>query len=216
MLVTARILALGIALGSGPVASVALAEPPTAPGPATPAPARAPDGDRVSPRAPPDVIPSLTAAQREQITALRRRTRQQLAPQREQLRIKRGELSALWRAEPPSEATISKKLAELDALRAAMRPVLVKSRLASLALLTREQRQALWRPKRPHECDRCARHMHRGPGDEMAAPHAEWMMPWLDEGDELGLDADGTFELDPTPCAPGEAGPPANSPKERR
>lgn len=213
MLVTARTLAFTITVGCGALATVALAQPPSASGGrAAPPPATAPAADRRAPRTPPADIPSLSAAQQEQMAALRRQARQQLAPQLEQLRVKGVELRALWRAEPPSEAAILKKLTEIDALRAAMRPVLIKSRLASLALLTREQRQAWWRPNGPRECARHAHRMHHAPGDELA-PHGDGMMPWLDDAVDLGLDADGTFGLDPMPCSPREGGPPASSPR---
>jgi Spy/CpxP family protein refolding chaperone len=214
MLITARTVALGIALGCGAAATVAFAQPPPAPAsPPAPPSATGRAGDRLPPRSPPEDIPSLTALQREQLASLRRQTRQQLAPQREQLRIRRLELRALWLAEPPSEPAISKKLAELDAIRAVMRPTLVKNRLAHLALLTREQRAALWKPKPPHECPGCARHMRRRHDHQIAAPRSEKMTPWLDDADDLGLDGDGMFELDPIRCQPDEPGPPPSAKK---
>lgn len=216
MLVMARTVVLTIALGCG-AAAVALAEPPSAPGAgAAPSPATTPADDRLPPRTPPEDIPSLTAAQRERLASLRRQTRQQLAPQREQLRAKRLELRTMWLAEPPSEPAILKKLGEIDALRASMRPTLVKCRLAYLRLLTREQRLALSKPKRPHHCPHGARHMRGRPDHEMALPHTEQIMPWLDVGDDVGRDDDGMFEPDPMECAPHEPGAPADTRKERR
>jgi Spy/CpxP family protein refolding chaperone len=216
-MLTARTVALAIALSCGPAAAVAFAQSPTAPGTrAAPPSATGAAGDRLPPRAPPEDIPSLTAAQREQLASLRRQARQQLAPQRAKLRAKRLELRALWLAEPPSEAAISKKLAEIDAIQAAMRSALVKSRLAHLALLTREQRLALWRPSPPHERPCCARHMRRMPDHEIAAPRGEELMPWLDAGDDLGVDGDDLLELDPMRCPPAEPGPPGSAKRDAR
>lgn len=216
-MLTARTVTLAIALSCGSAAAVAFAQPPTAPGSrAAPPSATGAAGDRLPPRSPPEGIPSLTAAQREQLASLRRQTRQQLAPQREQLRAKRLELRALWLAEPPSEAAISKKLGEIDAIRAAMRPALVKSRLAHLALLTREQRATLWKPRPPHEPSCCARHMRRMPDHGIAAPRGEELMPWLDADDDLGVDGDALLELDPMRCPPGEPGPPPSAKPDAR
>jgi Spy/CpxP family protein refolding chaperone len=216
-MLTARTVALAITLSCGAAAAVAFAQPSTAPDTrAAPPSATGAAGARLPPRAPPEDIPSLTAAQREQLASLHRQTRQQVAPQREHLRAKRLELRALWLAEPPSERAISKKLAEIDAIRAVMRPALVKSRLAHLALLTREQRATLWRPRPPHGCPDCARHMRRMPDHEIAAPRGEEMMPWLDAGDDLGVDGDGLFELDPMRCPPGEPGPPPRAKPDAR
>jgi hypothetical protein len=163
---------------------------------------------------PPDDTPSLTAAQREQIESLRRQNRQHLAAQRDQLRAKHVELRTLWLAEPPNEPAILKKLAEIDAIRAALRPALVKRRLAHLALLTREQRQALWTARPAHECPHQGRHLRRMPGQPILTPRAEEMMPGLDADDDFGIE--GTLELDPMPCLPSELHPPSGSLREVR
>ncbi|HTV21182.1 MAG TPA: Spy/CpxP family protein refolding chaperone [Polyangiaceae bacterium] len=215
MLITARSVALSFAIGFSTVAAFAAAQPPSASGkPAAPPPPRRPPGERLPARVPPDGMPSLTAAQREQLAALRRQTHEQLAPQREQLRAKRAELRALWLAEPPSEPAISKKMGEIDAIRAAMRPIEVKSRIARLALLTSEQRLALWRPKRPHECGCCAEGMRRMHPHEIARPRADGLSPWLDADDELWLDDNAADERDSVECGRDEPTP-AKTPPER-
>jgi Spy/CpxP family protein refolding chaperone len=209
MLVTARTAALTIAL-SVAAATAAWAQPSARPAP----PTTGQSGARLPPPAPPEDVPSLSAAQREQLAALRQQTRQQLAPQRERLRATRLELRALWLAEPPSEAAIVKKLAEIDAIHATMRPPLVKSRLASLALLTHMQRQALARPARPHECPHRSRHMHGGPGHDTGAPPRQNAMPWLEEDVDDGLDHDGMLELDSMQCPSRPPGPPRGAKHE--
>jgi Spy/CpxP family protein refolding chaperone len=214
MIVTARTAALSIVLSCVAGATAAWAQPPGAPGARPAPPATGQSGARLPPPAPPEGVPSLSAAQREQLAALRQQTRQQLAPQRERLRAKRLELRALWLAEPPSEAAIVKKIAEIDAIRAAMRPPLVKSRLASLALLTHAQREALARPARPHDCPHRSRHMHGGPGHDTGAPPRQGAIPWLEEGVDDGLDDDGILELDPMQCPSHSPAPPRGAKHE--
>lgn len=164
------------------------AQPQKAPGERAATQPAAPNAE-LPPCGAPSEIAGSTAAQREQLMLLRRQAERELAPQREQLRARRLELRTLWSAESPSKSAIVKKWAQIDALRAAMRPTLVKHRLAQMALLTPEQRQALWCPATNHDC--CARHMGERPHREVAGPRGE-PSPWLSD-DDIELDGEEMF-----------------------
>lgn len=119
-------------LGLGLLSASLRAEPQKSP---APAPAAA------TPGAP---AQELSAAQRQQVEALRDKTERQLAPLREQLSARNKELFALWSVEPPNRTAILQKESEVAGLRQKARQVLVEQRLSYLALLTPAQR-ATWR-----------------------------------------------------------------------
>lgn len=201
MLLTSRAIAFSAAVAFAASATPSWAEPPSPPQAPAAAPASAGQATQpLAPRTPPDDVGSLTQMQREQLAKLRRQTNDKLAPERERLRAKRLELRALWLADPPSRQTILKTLGEIAAIRAAMRPILVDGKLAHLALLTREQRQSLWRPEPRHECADCQRrrgrmHPHDGHGAP-ALDSASWLGGW----DDAGVDNEGSLELGPMEC----------------
>jgi hypothetical protein len=94
------------------------------------------------------MAPAMTDAQRERLAQLHGDIQKKLAPYRQQLEVKRGELKQLWSADAPSREAILKKLAEIDAIEVAMRPAMVDGRLAHLALLTPAQRTSMREPHR--------------------------------------------------------------------
>jgi Spy/CpxP family protein refolding chaperone len=192
MHIMARNIALALSL-SGSMAALALAQPPgnsgtQAPVPPAKAPAQEPP---LTPCGWPENVPALTTAQREQLAALQKQTRERLAAQREQLRSKHHELRALWLASAPSEPAIIKKMGEIDAIRVAMRPALVKSRLSRLALLTPEQRLALGQPRGQQERPCCAERAHAMHAHGAGAAPPDVMPPWLDDLDDGELEGEG-------------------------
>jgi Spy/CpxP family protein refolding chaperone len=202
MLLMSRTIAFTVALGLVASTTASRAEPPKPPpaGAATSEPTGQ-VGKPLAPPTPPASAPSLTAAQQEQLAKLRAQTKNKLAPQRERLRAKRLELRNLWLAEPPSQQAILKALTEMDSIRAAMRPIQVESRLAQLALLTREQRQSLWRNEPGRAGMECQgqmgqRHGHQGHGTH-AGGSARAPMGCCAE---VGSDVDGSLDFGPMEC----------------
>jgi Spy/CpxP family protein refolding chaperone len=202
MLLMSRTIAFTVALGLVASTTASWAEPPKPP----PASAATPEsaGQVGKPPArptPPASAGSLTPAQHEQLAKLRAQTNERLAPQRQRLQAKRLELRKLWLAEPPSQQAILKALTEMDAIRAPMRPIQVESRLAHLALLTREQRQFLGQTEPRHECAECQGQMGQGHGHHCHGTHAAGSaQPPMGCGGDVGLDGDCSLDLGPMEC----------------
>jgi Spy/CpxP family protein refolding chaperone len=195
-------IALALVLSLGALTPSAGAQTPTRPV----APASPQDREGA-----PGQPPNASQRQRDRIAQLRLETSAKLAPLRERLRGERRELQALWSAAAPSRDAILKKLASIDAIRAAIRPVLVDSRIAYLALLTPEQRKGLNRPCQPMHHGHGRPKMggmdghERKPGPCSSGPLEPWPDCLMDDAGSMGLDMDALLTDEPAP-------PPAKAP----
>jgi Spy/CpxP family protein refolding chaperone len=82
----------------------------------------------------------------DQVTQLQKITDQFVSDTktpRAQLQTKLGELAQLWTAENPDESAIRAKIAEVDSVRAQIRDAMVDRTLASMKVLTPEQKTKL-------------------------------------------------------------------------
>jgi Spy/CpxP family protein refolding chaperone len=82
----------------------------------------------------------LSPDQQKQVAELKERLEAKIAPVREQLDKKHGEMQELWSASDPDRGAILAKHKEMDPLRETLRTAHADFRLAMMKLMTPEQR----------------------------------------------------------------------------
>ena len=89
------------------------------------------------------MMPDMTPEQSEKMDALRTALVKEMLPLRTDLRVKRIELDALWRADEPDAKKIIAKVREIGGLRQKMEIARINHRFDMRKLMTPEQRKAM-------------------------------------------------------------------------